>query len=192
VVPQSREQDVEQLLEARYHLREAGDVAAAVEVTEEMVSQLDEWGAYRREERLCIETVSWLAERSGMASIFIHQLGIISQGRGDYEQALSWYRKSLEISEELGNRAGMASTISQMGVLLTEAGSPGEAVPLNLHSLGMRAQMGSPEHGIDLHWLARQRNALGEERFQDLLREHAGEDGGATVLEMLDRTARGE
>jgi hypothetical protein len=39
--PQSRQQDVEELLEARHHHRSAGETDDAVEVTEHVCSQLD-------------------------------------------------------------------------------------------------------------------------------------------------------
>jgi tetratricopeptide repeat protein len=45
---------------------------------------------------------------------------MVAQRRGDYDQALEWYRKSLAIKEELGNRAGMANSYHQLGILLLE------------------------------------------------------------------------
>ena len=51
-----------------------------------------------------------------MASTY-HQLGIIAQDRGRLEEAEDWYRKSLAIKEELGDRPGMAITYGQLGLL---------------------------------------------------------------------------
>ncbi len=263
-VPQSRQDDIAQLLEARQHYREAGDIDGAVEVTEGICSQLDTWGAYRREEQLCREVLTWLPERSAKAAVFLHGLGIVAQKRGDYDQALEWYKRSLQIkeelgnrsgmastyhqlgmvakdrgdsdqalewykrslqineelgnragmatygqlgrmaqdrgdsdqalewykrslqiSEELGNRSGMASTISQLGVLATTQGRPEEALPLNLRSLAIRLELRVPEVRIDLHWLRRQRELLGEERFAELLQEHVGEEGAQGVLDLM-------
>ena len=305
-VPQSRAEDMEQLLEARHHHEEAGEIDQAVEVTEWICLQFEEWGAYRREEQLCRETLAWLPEKSaaaarfagqigtlaqlrgdltqahdahqaafsafsaigdrvgiavachqlgmlaqdrgepaqalewyqkalqideelgnraGMASSY-HQLGVLAQVRGEPAQALEWYQKSLQIEEELGNRAGMASsyhqlgmlaqdrsqptqalewyqkslqineelgnragmaiTISQLGVLATKQGQPAEAVPLNLRSLAIRIQLGSPQVRIDLHWLRRQRELLGEERFGEILRVHLSEEDAAAVLGMME------
>jgi tetratricopeptide (TPR) repeat protein len=117
-----------------------------------------------------------------------HQLGRVAQERGSYEEALEWYRKSLAIFDELGNRAGMASSRSQIGVLLTATGRAEEAVPWNLRSLTIRLEIGVPEVRIDLHWLGRQREAQGEGRFREILREHLDEEGAASVLRMLDET----
>jgi len=345
-VPQSRVEDMEQLLEARHHHYEAGEIDQAVEVTEWVVVQFEDWGAYRREEQLCRETLTWLPEnsakaarfsgqigilayrrgdlaqaqnahqaalvaleaiedragvaisshhlgliaqdrgelsqalewyqkslqikeelgnRAGMASSYhhlgliaqnrgelsqalewyqkslqiteelgsragmassYHQLGMIAQGRGELSQALEWYQKALQINEELGNRAGMASsyhqlgnvafvrgelsralewyleslqiseelgnragmaiTLGQLGVLANERGQPAEAVPLNLRSLAIQLQIGSPEIRINLHWLRRQRELLGEERFGEILREHLDAEGVTAVLGMME------
>jgi tetratricopeptide (TPR) repeat protein len=115
VWPQSRQADVAQLVEARHHLYAAGDLAAAVAVTDAVAAWLHTWSAYGWEERLCLETLGWLPERSREAAAYEHQLGMVAQERGDYEAALDWYRRSLAIDEELGNRAGMASSYHQLG-----------------------------------------------------------------------------
>jgi tetratricopeptide (TPR) repeat protein len=265
-VPQSREADIDQLLEARHHHHAAGDVEEAVEVTGEVCSQLDTWGAYGRVEQLCREVLEWVPERSRHAAVFLHrlgllaqqrgsyeealdwyrqslaileelgnraglaysygqlgnvsyargsyeealewyrkclaiseelgdrasmanafhQLGVVAEERGSYEEALDWYRKALAIDEELGDRAGMASSLSQIGVLLTETGRPEEAVRWNLRSLAIRLEIGVPQVRIDLHWLGRQREGLGEERFGEILREHLDEEGAGKVLRMLE------
>jgi tetratricopeptide (TPR) repeat protein len=191
-VPQSRQADVEQLLEARYHHHTASDVDQAVAVTEAVISQLDTLGAYGWVEQLCRDVLVWVPERSREAADFLHWLGIVDQKRGSYDDALEWYRRSLAINEELGNRAGMASSLSQIGVLLTETGRPDEAVPWNLRSLALRLEIGVPQVRIDLHWLGRQREALGEDRFGGVLREHLDEEGAGKVLRMLDELGREE
>ena len=118
-----------------------------------------------------------------------HQIGRIAQERGDYDQALEWYQKSLRIEEELGNRAGMASTFSQLGVLATGRGNPEEGVSHNLRSLAIRLQIGSPQVRINLHWLNRQRELLGEERFGEILREHLSEEDAVAVLDMMAKSS---
>jgi tetratricopeptide (TPR) repeat protein len=44
-----------------------------------------------------------------------HQLGVITQHRGRWDEAEDWYHKSLTISEDLGDRPGMAATYHQLG-----------------------------------------------------------------------------
>jgi Tfp pilus assembly protein PilF len=49
-----------------------------------------------------------------------HQLGITAQDRGQLDRADDWYRQALAISEELGDRPGMALTYAQLGLLAEE------------------------------------------------------------------------
>jgi len=114
VWPQDRQADIADLLEARYHHQAAGDLDEAVQVTMWVCSQLDTWGAWSWVEQLCREMLSVVPERSSSAATFMHQLGMIAQRRGDYDQALDWYRQALVISEELGNRAGLAVAYHQL------------------------------------------------------------------------------
>jgi hypothetical protein len=58
--------------------------------------------------------------------------------------------------------------------------------PLNLRSLAIRLQIGAPEIRINLHWLRRQRELIGEERFGEILREHLDADGATAVLGMME------
>ncbi len=44
------------------------------------------------------------------------QLGIIAHERRDFAQAEKWYRKSLAISEKLGDEPGAASSYHQLGM----------------------------------------------------------------------------
>ena len=53
----------------------------------------------------------------GNIAVISHQLGMTAQARGRLDEAQDWYRKSLAINEELGNRPGMASTYAQLGLL---------------------------------------------------------------------------
>ena len=50
-----------------------------------------------------------------------HQLGILAQDRGDYDEAARQYQRSLDINERLGNQAGMATSYHQLGMLAQTA-----------------------------------------------------------------------
>lgn len=56
-----------------------------------------------------------------------------------------------------------------------------------MQGLALRSQIGSPDLRIDLHWLARQRELLGQDRFHALLIEHLGEDGATTLEQWLEQ-----
>ena len=66
--------------------------------------------------------------------------------------ALDWYRRSLAINEALGNRSGMANSLSEMGVLFTKTGIHAEGVSFNLRSLALRLELQLPQVRIDLNW----------------------------------------
>jgi tetratricopeptide (TPR) repeat protein len=122
-------------------------------------------------------------DRAGMASSY-GQLGIVARVRGDYDQALDWYRQALAIFEELGDRASMALTLSQIGMSLTETSNPKEGLSWNARSLGIRAELRLPL-SVHLRWLQRQRVLLGPEEFERLLRQELSYQDSQTVMEWL-------
>ena len=71
-----------------------------------------------------------------------HQLGRVAQARGDLDTAQDWYRKSLAISEELGNRPYMASTYHQLGMVAQERGDLDTAQDWYRKSLAISEELG--------------------------------------------------
>ena len=159
-IPQSREQAVEQLLEARYHHHAASDTDEALAAHNEAVDQLQTWGQYGRAAELCRETLTWLPPGSREAAVTENMLGILAQVRGDYDAAEALVRRSLETFERIGDQAGMASGYHQLGTLAQLRGDYGAAEPLyrrtqeiserigdqatvarSYHQLGMLAQL---------------------------------------------------
>ncbi len=66
-----------------------------------------------------------------------------TQERGDYDQALDWYRQSLTIKEELGNRAGTASSYHQLGIIAQERGDYDQALDWYRQSLAIKEELGN-------------------------------------------------
>jgi hypothetical protein len=60
VWPQDRAADVHDLLEARHHLLQAGNIQDASEVTEGICGQLHTWGAWDQETALIHDTLARL------------------------------------------------------------------------------------------------------------------------------------
>ena len=56
-----------------------------------------------------------------------HQLGMTAQHRGRLDEADNWYRKSLTISEEIGDRPGQAGNYHQLGMTAQHRGRLDEA-----------------------------------------------------------------
>ena len=103
-----------------------------------------------------------------------HNLGMLAQQQGDYGQARQFYQESLRIEEELGNRAGVATSLGQLGRLAELEGNYRVAVRLWVVALATFEELHSPNRNIVLGWFARLREQLGEERFEQLLREALG------------------
>lgn len=168
---------------------ELGDQAAISRSYHQLGSIAEDRGDYDRAldwYRKSLAIAEELGDRAGTA-ISYHQLGMVAQLRGDDDLALDYYRKSLVIAEGIGNKEGIASTLSQMGVLLTARGEPAEAVPLNLRSFSIRLELQVPQAGIDLHWMGRQRELLGDESFREILGKNLDAESQAAVLTLLDR-----
>jgi tetratricopeptide (TPR) repeat protein len=142
MVPQPRELAIEDLLEARHHHHAAGETDMAVEVTEWAISQLETWGAWEREERLLRESLTWVPQRSRKAAVFLYHLGNLAYRRGDYDQALVWYRQSLAIVKALGDRAGIASSYHQLGMVAQDRGDYDQALEEYRKSLAIFEALG--------------------------------------------------
>ena len=93
--------------------------------------------------------LAWLQEqpetewtRKSIA-VACHQLGYIAQDRGRLEEAEDWYRKSLAIKEELGDRPYMASTYHQLGITAQDRGRLEEAEDWYRKSLAISEDLGN-------------------------------------------------
>ena len=144
VWPQDRAADVHDLLEARHHLLQAGDTKDAAEVTEGICLQLQTWGAWDQEAALIHDTLARLPADSPRRAAWIHQLGILAQVRGDYDEAARQYQRSLNIHERIGNQVGMARGYHQLGTLAQDRGDYDEAARQYQRSLNIHERIGNP------------------------------------------------
>ncbi len=91
--------------------------------------------------------------RESIAVIY-HQLGMTAQARGRLDEAEDWYRKSLAIDEELGNRPGMAIGYHQLGMIALDRGRLDEAEDWYRKSLAFEVEVGDRPHmAITYHQL---------------------------------------
>jgi len=80
--------------------------------------------------------------RESMSAVY-HQLGVIAQRRKRLDEADDWYRKSLAISEELGDRPGLAATYHQLGRTAQGRGRLDEADDWYRKSLATSEELGN-------------------------------------------------
>ena len=151
VWPQDRAADVHDMLEARYHLLQAGDVEAAGQVTELACYQLHTWGAWDQEASLIHDTLARLPADSSRRVVWIHQLGVLAQVRGDYEEAVRQSQLSLEISERLGDQNAAAAGHHQLGILAQLRGDYEEAVRQYQRSRDISERLGDQDAVARVH-----------------------------------------
>ena len=75
-------------------------------------------------------------------SVLYHQLGNTAHVRGRLEEADDWYRKSLTIREELGDRPGIAGSFHQLGMTAQRRGRLDEAEDWYRKSLTIKEELG--------------------------------------------------
>jgi tetratricopeptide (TPR) repeat protein len=142
VWPQDRTTDIEQLVEARHHHHQSGDLSAAISASYTIRDQLHTWGAWTWQHDLCTETLTWLPDNTRDRAAFTHQLGLIAELRGDYTQAEQRYHAALTILEEIGDRAGIATSYHQLGLLAQLGGDYTQAEQHYHASLTIREEFG--------------------------------------------------
>ncbi len=140
--PQAADADFHHLIEARYHLLGAGDLDAAEEVTRGICSQLYAWSAWEHEAEIVLDTLARLP-LDDRAATWIMQLGLIAHNLGNLSEAETQYRRSLDISERLGNQDGMAASHGNLGNLARERGDLSEAEARYRRSLDIYERLGS-------------------------------------------------
>ena len=75
-------------------------------------------------------------------SVFYHQLGNTAHRRGRLDEAEDWYRQSLAISEELGDRPYVAGTYHQLGWTAQDRGRLDEAENWYRKALAISEELG--------------------------------------------------
>ena len=114
---QSREADVNDLMECYAHFGEAEDVEQSDDAAQRAANILNLIGRWDDEWRLINRQFQNPRLSKSRQAIWHHQLGVLAQDRGDYDTAHDRYQQALSIFEELGDRAGIAATYHQLGIL---------------------------------------------------------------------------
>ncbi|WP_330232606.1 CHAT domain-containing protein [Nocardia sp. NBC_00508] len=147
--PQDRDADLHDRLEARYHYQQTSNTAAAHDLTLAICDRLHTIGAWDHETTLIHDTLRHLQPNAPERAHWLHRLGMIAQLRGDYTEAEHQYQHALTIGEELGNRAGMATSYHQLGMISQLRGDYTEA------EHGTAARIGDNRVGLPFGWAGR-------------------------------------
>ena len=138
--------------------REVGNERAVAVCAHNLAMTLDGLGEKAEAEALYAEAERVLAapEHQREMAAVLHQQGILAQSRGDYDAALGHYRRSLEMLEQLGDRAGVAKSLNAIGLVLQERGDYDKALDYYQRSLqeaeaiGDRQQIATVLHAIGI------------------------------------------
>ena len=84
-----------------------------------------------------------LGDKSGVASS-LHNLGILAQATGDYDEARKLYQQSREINQQLGNKSGIAVSQAQLALLEEKMGNVKDALHLIRQAEATFLELGSP------------------------------------------------
>jgi tetratricopeptide (TPR) repeat protein len=116
-----------------------------------LYNNLSNWDRAEELYNQCLEIVTELGERAGMAAIW-GLLGGIADNRGNYDTAERFYNQALAVWTELGNRAGMATSWGSLGGIAHNRGDYDTAERLYNQSLAMKRSMLGAKR-IEKEWL---------------------------------------
>ncbi|MDJ1169769.1 tetratricopeptide repeat protein [Roseofilum sp. BLCC_M154] len=130
-------EDVQDYLELFYHLCQLGEYEQAFDVLhnegkyEQSVSQFLDFQGYNS--LYIIELYQQLVEhlpnqQDSRYPDSLNSLGVAYYSQGDYEQAISYYQKALEIRQEIGDRSGIAKSFNNLGLAYCSQGDYGKAI----------------------------------------------------------------
>ncbi|GHO67442.1 hypothetical protein KSC_063340 [Ktedonobacter sp. SOSP1-52] len=129
-------------LEAHRLLRAAGKVYEAGELVSKLSGQLRRFGLYPLLHTLSIVTLDDIQnDYEQLQASMLHILGILSYVQGEYKEARGFYRKSLDITEQLRDQRGRAANLYQLGVLAKDQGMHEEARRLCDESLEIAKEL---------------------------------------------------
>lgn len=181
--PQGKRQrlsDVKPLIEAAWHLCQAGQRQEALDLIqrEELFSDLRYWGSNGILLELCqllLPSHEWEPERSQEASIYSN-LAWALDGLGEKEDALKYYKASLHICEVIRDREEEAWTRNNLGRVYTNLRRSEEALKSYEMALRIFQERGDQRgEGTTLNNLGRLYSTLGKKKeaikyYEDALR----------------------
>jgi tetratricopeptide (TPR) repeat protein len=155
VWPQDRASDLDDLIEARYHLLTAAQTEQADKLTWTIALTLHVWGAWDREDALIRDTLAQLPDDADGRSKWIKQLGDIARGRGRITDATQLYQQALAIDEQLtrrdpddtGFQRNLATSYNSLADLARDAGNTGEAERLYRQGLAISERLARLDPG---------------------------------------------
>jgi tetratricopeptide (TPR) repeat protein len=134
------------LLLIYYHLKEAGDRRGAVDSIMENIAYFWREGYWSDVRDVLEKSLDFFEEEEKRADIYRH-LGTIVHRLSEWDKAIGYYEKSLEISEKIGYIHGIATTYGALGLVYADKGEWDIAIDYYEKSLKIKEEIGYI-HGI--------------------------------------------
>ncbi|MBU7046253.1 MAG: tetratricopeptide repeat protein [Theionarchaea archaeon] len=144
----------ENLLLMYYHLKEAKDYEAAVKSVVYNIDYFWREGFWSDVREVLEESLDFVKDEKIISDIY-DDLGSIVEGLGQWDKAIEYYEKSLEIKEKVGDIHGMAQTYGNLGLVYDSKGQWDTAIEYYEKSLEISEKIG------DIHGMAQTYNNLG-------------------------------
>jgi len=99
------------------------------------------WNEYGISLHQAVESAVVLGDRRELA-VWVHNIGIHAQNRGNYSEARKLYQQSMKTNQELGDKSGVSKSMLMMGMLAKKTGEYDEARKLYQQSLKIDQELG--------------------------------------------------
>lgn len=147
--------DVEEILEARHHAYDAGDISDAIELTRVVTGELLTRGNWAWAEQLCSEARGWFGATERQSAGLTLQLGKIRHARGDIDHAEHLLNEALSVFVDRGDRSNAAATQHQLALIAEHREDLYTAKQLYLETLATYEELGDRRAmGVAHHQLA--------------------------------------
>jgi tetratricopeptide (TPR) repeat protein len=82
-----------------------------------------------------------------LEAMLVNDLGLLYQDKGEWDQAIEYFQRSLEIDEKVGDEHGMSATFNNLGSVYHDKGEWDKAIEYFQRSLEIDEKVGD-EHGM--------------------------------------------
>jgi tetratricopeptide (TPR) repeat protein len=113
---------VADLLEARYHHQEAGELAPAAAMSMRAAAILFRWGAFNHLRRLCQETRAEVGRTGIQSCELLYWQSRAAQAQGDLGSADQLCREALALADQLGDKRWIAMCHERLASITAERG----------------------------------------------------------------------
>jgi tetratricopeptide (TPR) repeat protein len=137
-----REISLEDSLAGWQHYLESGELEISHAVAIILESKLHIWGHWDLRRIVCETMLEKTQNHLSLHASWLRTAGVLNEEQGDHDGARRLWQKSLEISENIGDQSGIASSYHKLGIIRQSQGDIGGALQLYQKSLDIFKKLG--------------------------------------------------